>query len=199
MPDSPTEATARSPARNGRVITVRTLAYLLTGLVLASLAAPLAGQHRSEAELKAAFLYHFGSYVEWPATAFDDDASPFVIGLVGAADVLAPLAAIARGRTVLERPVAVRQFAPGEDPGSAHILFIGEDVRPGPADDMLARARGLPVLMVTETVYVGDAAIRFVIEQDRVRFDVSLAAVHDAGLRMSSRLLAIARRVEGMP
>lgn len=199
MPDSQNAITARSPARDARTRVLRIFAYVLAGcaLVLAGLSA--SAQERSESELKAAFLYHFGSYVDWPANAFEDADAPFVIGLVGADDIQGPLAAIVRGRTVLDRRISVRRLEAGDDPGAAHILFIGGSVRPGTADDLLQRARGLPVLTVTEAVYVRDAGIRFVIDEDRVRFDISLPVVQEADLRISSRLLGIARRVEGAP
>lgn len=147
-------------------------------------------------EIKAAFLYQFGSYVEWPEGTFEDERTPLRIGIMGDDYIAAPLEDIVAYRTVRGRPVTMRRMKQADDPRSVHILFIGNDIDPAVARAALDRAHRHPVLTVTESEEVDDAVISFVIDQDRVRFDVSLVLAEKCGLRISSRLLSVARRVD---
>ena len=146
-------------------------------------------------EVKAAFLYHFGAFVEWPPGAQPEEA--ITIAVLGDPAVAAELQAMVPGRTVQKRPVLVREIASIEELGDAQILFIGEE----PAGDLsrhLEAVRGRPVLTVTEANGALDqgAVINFALVGQRVRFEISLPAASRAGLELSSRLLGIALRVE---
>ena len=151
-----------------------------------------------ENEIKAAFLYQFGSYIEWPDGTFADDREPLVIGILAGEEIAGPLSEIVRHRTVKGRPVVTRRIEAGEEIDGIHILFIGASLRPSLVGATLERVRGRPVLTVVDAGH-GEGIIRFVIEQDRVRFDVSLDAANDSGIRISSRLLGVARQVQEGP
>lgn len=182
----------------------RLLALSLTA-VLASLAlatpvavpAQSAVTSASEADIKAAFLYRFGSFVEWPATAFASPDSPFVIAVAGADEVAEALEAIVRGRTLLGRPIAVHRVRGGDPVRGDHVLFIGRDARRQFAA-LRDAVDGLPVLVVTELedAVESGSMIDLVVDDGRVRFDVAPASAAANGLKISSRVLAIARRVE---
>ena len=99
---------------------------------------------------KAAFVYRFGGYVEWPEDAFATPASPLVIGVVGADALADTLANLAAGRHVDGRPVQVRKLAHGAPLFGLHVVFIGDagNVRVAEALDAI---RGQPALTITDS------------------------------------------------
>ncbi len=79
----------------------------------------------TERGVKAAFLYKFVAYVDWPATAFSQADAPIVIGVVGADDIAAELQQSTTSRTVNNRPIVVRRMRDGDSLAGLHMLFIG--------------------------------------------------------------------------
>lgn len=153
-----------------------------------------------EKRVKAAFLYKFLGYAEYPAAAFGDAGAPFVIGVLGADDLAAELARIVAGRTVGGRGIVVRALHEGDLPAPLQLLFVG-----GSDTARVARAVRLangPVLVVSDCeggLQTG-SAINFVIVDERVRFDVEPDAAERNGIKLSSRLLTVANRVvKGTP
>lgn len=150
----------------------------------------------AELGIKAAYLYKFGGFVEWPQGAFAAPAAPLVIGVLGADALADELDQAVAGRRVQERPVAVRRLRPGERIEGVHVLFVGaaQDAR---LAEVAAGVRGRPVLVVgeSESATGRGAMINFVVAQNRVRFDVALPAAEAGGLKISARLLGVARRV----
>jgi hypothetical protein len=147
--------------------------------------------------IMAAFLYKFAAYVEWPSTAFSDPESPIVIGVVGADRIAHELEHAVFGRKVGGRPLQVRRLAHGEAAGDCcQILFIGHGERARTAE-MLANARGHPVLTVTnvEVQHPKGSIINFLVTDDRIRFDISREAAERNGLQLRSQLLSVARQV----
>jgi len=164
------------------------IAAVATGTAHAQREAP-------ETSVKAAFLYKFANYVEWPANAFASPSAPLVIGVAGADEIAADLERIAPGRSVAAHPVTVRRLREGESLRGVHILFVGR--KEAAAAELIRAAREQGVLTVSE----GDrgletgSAINFVTAGERVGFEVSLDAAEKSGHRISSRMLAVARRV----
>ncbi|HZX26796.1 MAG TPA: YfiR family protein, partial [Telluria sp.] len=149
-----------------------------------------------ERSVKAAFLYKFLGYAEFPAGAFGDAAAPIVIGVLGADDMAADLARIVAGRTVNGRPVAVRSLKEGDAIAGVHLLFVaGNDV--GRVGRILRTAGQQPLLLVTESEggLQQGSVINFTIIDERVRFDVSLDAAEKNNVKLSSRLLTVAHQV----
>ena len=149
-----------------------------------------------ERRVKAAFLYKFLGYAEFPPGAFFDGSSPVVLGVVGADDLAAELTRTVAGRTVNNRPVVVRVLRDTEVQAPLHLLFVGgaDPVRVG----RLVRQAGAAMLVVTECddgLRQG-SVINFRIIDERVRFDVSLDAAERNGIKLSSRLLTVANRVQ---
>jgi hypothetical protein len=172
---------------------LRVLLFLAAGVATAATA--LAQREATEAGVKAAFLYKFANYIEWPANAFASPSAPLVIGVVGAEDVAAELERVVPGRSVNGHPVNVRRLKNGEGAG-AHIVFFGRDQAGGAAAVRAAREQG--ALTVTETERGLEnlgSAINFVTGGERVAFEVSLDSAEKSGLRISSRMLTVARRV----
>jgi hypothetical protein len=146
----------------------------------------------TEPAVKAAFLYKFAGYVEWPAPAATPEG-PFVIGVREADEVRAELARLLPGRSINGRPAVVRAVREGEPMQGVHILFVGSREPDPRAVVRAAQQRG--ILTVTESGLDAGAAINFVVAENRVAFEVSLEAAERGGHRISSRMLAVARRV----
>jgi hypothetical protein len=177
------------------VVAVGIRAWLAAALL--ALPAAAHAQAEREVQVKAAFLYKFGDFVEWPADAFAGPDGAFIIGVVGADAMAAELERVVAGRTIQERKVVVRRLRRGEALGRLHVLFVGEaeSVR---LPDVAAAAQSQPVLVVTESdnATARGSMINFVSVDGRVRFDVALPSAERGRLKISARLLAVARRVD---
>jgi hypothetical protein len=167
-------------------------------LIAAFGALPAAAQRveATEASVKAAFLYKFLGYVDWPPSAFPAPDAPFAIGVIGNDEVAAEVAKVAAGRQVNGHPVVVKRAREGEPLRGLHVVFVGR----GAADRLstLIRAAQQPALLIvteTERGLEAGSAINFVMAEDRVGFEVSLDAAERNGLKISSRMLGVARRV----
>ena len=178
-------------------LTLRLCALVVSLAAMAPISA-LAQVDRTAAEtqIKAAFLYKFSAFVEWPTRAFASPESPFAIGVIGADELAAQLEQIVKGRTALERPVVVRRMRRGESVAGIQMLFIGQTEGARLAE-ILASAKGQSVLTVTESedALSHGSMINFVSVDDKVRFDVALPQAERGALRISARLLAVARKV----
>lgn len=157
----------------------------------------MTGSH-AEYHVKAAFLYNFLKFVEWPASTFGNPESPFVLCVLGHDPFEGALEETIRDRPVSGRSCLVRILADRRDLSGCHVVFaslFGE----AEIAEVIQRASRLPVLTVGETDRFEQAGgiIRFVVEENRVRFVINAAAARRAGLRLSSRLLGIARSVTG--
>lgn len=154
----------------------------------------------TETEVKAAYLYRFASYVEWPSRAFRTPDAPFVIGVLGADDIEVQLKAIVKGRRLGPHPIVTRALHEGDDVKGVQLLFVaaGQSDRL-PAIVQAAQAAG--ALIVTESPGALEAGseINFVPMGDRIGFDVSLASAQRNGHHISSRMLALAHRVVQTP
>ncbi|HEX6004726.1 MAG TPA: YfiR family protein [Burkholderiales bacterium] len=153
-----------------------------------------------EQRVKAAFLFKMASYAEWPAGAFPKGETPFTIGVVGAEPIAAELSRIVQGRTAHHRPIAVRRASADDKLDGLHILFVGQEHRER-IRRFAAGAQQQSTLLVTEWEGALDegSMVNFVLAEGRVRFRVALDAIRKAGLKLSSRLLAVADEVRGAP
>jgi hypothetical protein len=150
----------------------------------------------TEATVKAAFLYKFAGYVDWPPSGFAAPDTQFVFGVVNNEEVAAELARVTAGRQIGGHPVVVKRVREGEPLRGINVLFVGRSV----SDRLsaLMRAAQLPALLIvteTERGLEAGSAINFVIADDRVGFEVSVDAAEKNGLKISSRMLAVAKRV----
>jgi hypothetical protein len=147
--------------------------------------------------VKAAFLYKFASYVEWPATAFPKPDSPIVIGVAGADQLSKELQEAVGGRQVAGRTLQVRQVGPETAvENCCHILFVGADSRHERTMQLLASAKERAVLTVTDSPdHPTDSVINFLVVDDRVRFDISRESAERKGLQLRSQLLGVARQI----
>jgi hypothetical protein len=153
-----------------------------------------------ERRVKAAFLYKFAGYVEWPTKSFASPETPVTIGVIGAEPIAMELAQAVTGRTVNDRPVTVKRLKAGESLAGIHVLFVGraENAR---LDQLAQSAQPRSILTVTETdgALARGSVINFVLADGRVRFEIALDSAEKSGLKLSSRLLAVAQQVTGTP
>ena len=149
-----------------------------------------------EYEVKAAFLYNFAKFVDWPPRAFPDSSTPLHICVLGRDPFGDTLSRVVRGKSISGRPIISRTVPSSAEARQCHILFIGSS-DPAFLRQALAPLHNLPVLTVGESneFLPLDGMINFVLEQDRVRFEVNLAAAERHHLKLSSKLLAVARVV----
>lgn len=178
-------------------------AVLVAALIAALLAAGSARAKQParspELPIKAAFLYKFGGFVDWPPRAFAGAQSPLVVCVIGRDPFGEALDQVARGRTAGERPVAVRRFEALTAETPCHIAYLGGGLRQSVAE-ALAAADGAPVLTVTdEDRGAARGAVHFVSTGGRVRFHIDDAKAQRRGLQISSKLLNLALSVRRAP
>jgi hypothetical protein len=151
-----------------------------------------------EYPLKALFLYNFGSYVDWPARATAAGSDPFVIGILGASPVEGPLQEIAATQKINGRLIVVERFASVEAIRPCHILFIPASATPAMQQQAIERVRGQNVLLVGESPGFAQrgGAVNFVIEANKIRFEVNVDAAAAHHLKISAKLLALAKIVQ---
>jgi hypothetical protein len=168
--------------------------------MLASQAAAQSEETAAEQQVKVAYLYKFGSYIEWPAEAFGSAEAAIVIGVLGADDLADDLARTVARRTVSGRPVAVKKLRRGGPYTGLHIVFVSRSESARLAE-VVAAVRGQPVLVVSESDegLEKGSMINFVLVEDKLRFDVSVGLAERGNIRISSRLLAVARKVVSRP
>jgi len=154
----------------------------------------------SEYLIKAGFIYNFAKFVEWPTTAFAQPDSPIVIGILGI-DPFGPLIdRIVENKKIGARGFVVRRLKWGgdlKDLKECKILFVGSSER-AHIDELMQIVKTLPILTVGETPGFAErgGVIRFVLEDNRVRFEINVDAAHEADLTISSRLLTLARIIQ---
>jgi YfiR/HmsC-like len=154
----------------------------------------------SEYLIKAGFIFNFAKFVEWPSAAFAQPDSPIVIGILGTDPFGTIIDQIVQDKKIGARGFVVKRLKWGADPKDlkeCKILFVGSSER-AHIDDLVQMVRGLPILTVGEAPGFAEhgGVIRFVLEDNRVRFEVNVAAAHQADLTISSRLLTLARIVQ---
>ena len=170
---------------------------VLALLSICAAAAHAQGSAMSESAVKAAFLFKFPAFVEWPAGTFQRPDQPLVIGVMGDDDVATDLEQIAAGRSVVVCLVVVRRLPEIGSVSGVHILFVAHrrDARLKEITDAVTG----PVLVVTEQplgLRLG-GVLNFVVDGGRVRFAASIPTADARHLQLSSRLLAVAQNVEG--
>lgn len=171
------------------------LSRLAIVLLLVPCLSAAQGPGSSEHAVKAAFLYNFAKFVEWPDGTFRSPAEPVTFCVLGDGPVGGELERAVAGKTAAGRTVAVRRLSQLAGLDECRILFVGSSESPR-LHQILAAVGRRPVLTVGEEEgFIGAGGIiSFVVRQSRVRFRIEHDAAVRAGLRLSSRLLELAQR-----
>ena len=153
----------------------------------------LAQQQPSEYELKAAFLFNFAKFVEWPPDAYADTNAPIVIGILGENVFGNNLQKIINDRKVNNRGFQFRNFDSPTDATNCQILFISASKKNDFAK-IISTLHNASVLTVSETdgFLKAGGMINFLLEGNNVRFQISDDAAKKARLKISSKLLSLA-------
>lgn len=174
------------------------LKHLLATAMLSSIA--LAGVRAAEQpreldvyQVKAAFLYNFVKFVQWPPST--DTSGYLVIAVIGDDPFGDLIDRIVRGKTIQGRELVVRRLGGDAELRSCHIVFISpSEARRTP--EIVARAQAAGVLTVGETPHFlrDGGVIRFFVEGQRVRFQINTTGAEQAKLKISSQLLSLAEK-----
>ena len=150
-----------------------------------------------ERQVKAAYLYKFAGFVEWPDGCFARPDSALVIGVLGADALADQLEQTVAGHSANGRAIVVRKLRRGEPPGGLHILFLGALERSA-LQETLAASRHQPVLTVSdsEEAHALGSMVNFIVADDKLRFEVALKPVAAARMKISARMLAAAYKVQ---
>jgi hypothetical protein len=154
----------------------------------------------SEYQVKAAFLFHFAQFVEWPPETFKDANTPFTYCTIGEDPFHGVLDAGLSGKTIGGRPLRVQHLKAPRETESCQVLFIG-DREQRHMEAAMANANGNSVLTVGESIHFANEGgiIGFCLEQNKIRFEINLDAAKNAKLKISAKLLALAKTVIGNP
>jgi hypothetical protein len=148
-----------------------------------------------EYAVKATFLYKFASFVEWPQGSFARESSPFNVCVVGPDPFAGRIQEAVSGQSVGRHPIVLRQLATADRQSDCHVMFVSGSSTQSVAEALEA-VSGTATLTVTDSALGTTAGImHFVIVDDRVSFDIDNAAAARNRLVISSKLLALARRV----
>jgi hypothetical protein len=166
-----------------------TATLALSSLVVAAVAAP-----PTEYEVKAAYLYNFLKFVEWPADRAAAAAGPFCIAVVGA-DPFGPLLdKTVASKEIRGRPVTIRRVGEPKAALGCHVIFFGR-IHDVPTTKTLRALAGTGALTVGDQPGFAQKGgmVNFVLDADSVGFEINPAAAAREGLTLSPRLLQLAR------
>jgi YfiR/HmsC-like len=157
-----------------------------------------AGQEDSvdEYKLKAAMLYNLSHFVEWPDSAYPDRQAPITLCILGQDPFASSLASTIPKETDKGRPMVVRHLQSDMETQGCHILYISSSERKTTAH-IFSTLNGSCILTVGEMTQFAahGGIIQFSLEDQHVRFDININAASRAGLKISSKLLALAQIV----
>jgi hypothetical protein len=154
-----------------------------------------------EYDVKAAFLFHFAQFVEWPAETFKEPQAPFTYCTIGEDPFHGALERTMSGKTIGQRPLRVEHLNGTGQAGECQILFVGGRSDKKYIAETIASVSELPILTVGEADEFAEhgGAIGFCTESNKIRFEINLEAAGKARLKISAKLLALAKTVLGAP
>lgn len=150
-----------------------------------------------EYQIKAAFLYNFAQFIEWPPNAFPDAGTPLVIGVLGDDPFGNFLDETVRGEKVHNRPLVVQRFSRVEDITTCHVLFISRS-ESAQLDEILQKLKGRSILTTGDVDGFArrGGVVRFTTEKGKIRLRINLEAARAENVTISSRLLKLADIVQ---
>jgi hypothetical protein len=198
----------RIPA--GRSIAVLIAASVLLCLFITPNAYPESSAQYKEYEVKAAFMYNFLKFVNWPKEKMDQDANTIIIGIVGD-DPFGSAADIFNGKTIEDRQVVVKRFEGAhqlkdmsendknkraEQLRKCHLLFVCASEQKSFQDIInIVSTYGVLTVGDSENFIESGGIVNFFLEDNKIRFDINLDSAEKSGLEMRSQLLRLARKV----
>jgi hypothetical protein len=168
---------------------------ILLGLVLLGFAFEARATSVSkEYQLKAAFLYNFTKFVEWPPEQFANETSPIVIAVLGANPFGNEITDLVKNRSVKGRPIIVRFIDSASEIPGAHIVFVSAGAESRLPEPFLGQPGVLTVGETSEFAARG-GIIRFTLIGEKVRFEINQTSSEKAGIKLSGQLLKLATAI----
>lgn len=171
--------------------------FLITLLLISSLFPSLAQINPArQYQVKAAFLYNFTQFVEWPASAFPEEGAPIVIGVIGEDPFGYYLDEVVAGEEINGHPLIVRRFNEDDEIKNCHVLFINE-IGKSKTAGIIEKIKGQSILTVSDVpsfLHRG-GMIRFTTVDNKIKFQINPEASKSADLIISSKLLQLAEIV----
>jgi hypothetical protein len=181
--------------------TLRALALVWPALFWVAAASSAAAQSGDSApslerRVKAAFLYKFSGYIEWPEGSFSASDAPISIGVIGDDQLASDLTQMVAGHTIDNRALAIKRI---NDPAAAegvNIVFVGH-AEIARLPQLIKATSGRHLLIVTESdgALAQGSMINFVVNNGHVRFELSADSAEKRQLKFSSRLLTVAQNM----
>ncbi len=149
-----------------------------------------------EHQLKAEVIERFTRFVAWPSSAFTDAASPFTIGVLGASPLIQVLETMSLTRYIQGRPTIVRRLKDPADASAVHLVFVADRNR-NALRAVVAASQAKPVLTIAESPRACELGVLINLynEDGFVRFEVNTNAITNTPLKISAKLLRLARIV----
>jgi hypothetical protein len=147
-------------------------------------------------DVKAAYLYNFGRFVEWPAKSTTSRAEHFTVCVLGQDPFGPTLDSTLAGETIAGRVVVAKRISSAQEADGCRIIFLSP-AEGGHLKKIVAELDKKAILTVSDMpqfVQLG-GMIQFVLEDKKIRFEVNLTATQRAGLILSSELLKVAAAV----
>lgn len=190
-------------SRRCRVLLATGLGFLLlllghTGMAVLNAQEDDEAMANREYRIKAAYLYQFGRYVEWPAKAFSGPKAPFVIGVLEQDPLIPDLEQIAKIKKIQDRPIRIRRFSSPGEIRDCNILYLPASLAQETQAEVIRRAAGHGVLLVgdAQEFIAWGGVMQFANEENRIRVVVARKAAEREGLTISAKLLQVARVVD---
>jgi hypothetical protein len=151
-----------------------------------------------EYRIKAAYLYQFSRYIDWPAGAFPTAETPFVIGVMGKDPIISDLEQIARLKKVQDRALEIRRFSSAADVRTCNILYIPATLAAETQAELIRSLAGRGILLVGEDAGFLErgGCVQFAVEDNTIRVAIARKNAEHEGLKISSKLLQVARVVD---
>lgn len=153
--------------------------------------------NKIEYKLKAVYIYNFLQFIEWPSSAFNDQNSPIVIGILGEDPFGEVIDETVKSEKIGDRPIKVKRYKFISDIDTCQVLFVcaSEDKN---VKNILYNLKGLPILTISD---INDFAenggnINFYVDENKLRFKINVKTLQDAKLKVSSKLLRLAKVID---
>ena len=178
----------------------RTFCYLASCCLILSLGTPFvvfAQDDNAEYQLKLAFLYNFAQFVQWPSDAFPDAGAPLTICIVGPDPFNSEGEQDLRSRKIGNHPIDIKTIKSDQDPRACQLVFVRAS-KTRVADEVLHALKGSSTLTVGETKGFAELGglINLTVDNSKLRFEINLDAAMQTRLKISAKLLALAKIVK---
>ncbi len=195
----------RSPSRSRdeagwRLLRSAWVAVAWLSLLVGRVASAAEAETSKEYQIKAAFVYNFTKFVDWPASSFPEKTTPIVIGVLGTNPFGAELNKAVEGRRVNGREILIRPVSTAAEVSSVNAVFISAS-EAGRLKELLSSLKAKPVLTIgeKESFTREGGTIAFVLDGDKVRFAINMDSAEAAGIRVSAQLQKLAASVQKKP